>query len=63
MLTGRLEKHKGITLLVDAANNWISVVHDTTGYHFEGPVSDDTDVRFIVATVIPTLQLLGNARA
>lgn len=55
MLTGRLEKHKGITLLVDVANGWMSIVRDGTGYQFEGPVKSDEDVRRIAALVIPVL--------
>lgn len=58
-LTGRLEKHRSITLLVDAGQQWINVVLDGTGFEFQGPVTDDEDVKRICRVAIPALQALG----
>ena len=52
--TARVEKHKGVTLVV--RDGWITVVWDATGHSVEGPVTDDTDVRRIVRIAIRTLR-------
>lgn len=59
MLTGRIEKHKGITLIVDASVDWISIVHDETGFVFEGPAMSDTDVRRIARIAINAIKTLA----
>lgn len=54
---GRFEKYQGMTLIVQ--NGWINIVQDSTGFAFEGPVTDDDDVRRVARTVIPVLLTLG----
>lgn len=55
--TSRLEKHKGVTLIVN--EGWISVVWDATGHIIEGPVKDDMEVKKVVEIALPTLKKLA----
>ena len=59
MLTGRVEKHKGLTLIVDASMAWVSIVHDETGFMFEGPVTSDSDVRRIARVAVNAIKTIA----
>ena len=61
MLTPRVEKHKGVTLVVGITSGWMSIVLDATGHSFEGPVENDDDVRRIARIVVPALQQIGGS--
>ena len=54
MATNRVEKYKGVTLVV--RDNWISVVWDKTGHILEGPVSTDEDVRRVARLAVDVLR-------
>lgn len=56
-VTTRIEKYRGITLVV--RDEWISVILDSHGYEFQGPVTSDEEVKRICRLVIPLLQSLA----
>lgn len=56
----RIEKHQGFTLTV--MEEWITIIHDVTGYQVAGPVAEDADVRKLVAASIPFLRGLLDAK-
>lgn len=55
-VTGRIEKHKGITLVVEG--EWSTVVHDATGFEVSGPVTNDDEVKHMVRVAIATFKQL-----
>lgn len=56
MLTPRVEKYSGYTLLVDSTNEWFTIVHEATGMTIEGPVSTDKELKALVGYAIASLR-------
>jgi hypothetical protein len=59
MLTSRLEKYKGVTLIVVPEQGWLHIVWDATGHAFEGPVENDADVVRCTRIAIDALRALA----
>jgi len=59
MVSGRIEKHAGVTLVVEE-HGWITVVWDATGHSVVGPVESDDDIKPFVQIAIDTLKILAS---
>ena len=55
--TNRLEKFKGITLVVQ--QGWATVVHDASGFEVAGPVNTDGATIAFTRIAIPVVQGLA----